>query len=268
MSKTIQASVSPSLQFDDSNPITSRLELSAEGGVSTGEFEVEVDISHTWRSDVVIELEAPSGKRITLRRVKAEDSGDNVKGAYPTNLRSLTPFSELAGEALSGAWTLHVSDQYAGDEGVLNSWGITQRQYVFSARGTTSPVAITGLPNGESYACGIAGVYSEVTPSRQSRTVEAGNVELEARSVTSNAEATFLNLLRSIVGLKPSGGPNDNLSQARPTESGGKEDAQINKADSAPPKMIPTMNIWALTSLVFLTALFACIRLKPREAGY
>ena len=80
--------------------------------MSPDEFEVAVDITHSWRSDVGLELEAPSGKRISLRREETDDPGDDVKGTFPTTLKPNTSFAELAGEALSGAWTLHVADQF------------------------------------------------------------------------------------------------------------------------------------------------------------
>ncbi len=126
--RLVQGSVTPDAYFDDATPISSSIQLSGAGTVSVDEFRVAVDITHTWRSDVVIELESPGGKRITLRETDTDDSGDDVTGVYPVTLTPNTPFSELAGESLAGTWTLYVSDQVAQDTGVLNGWGITQAQ--------------------------------------------------------------------------------------------------------------------------------------------
>ena len=174
--RSLGGSKAPNTAFDQTKPVTSGIQLSGEGTVSPDEFEVAVDITHNYRGDVVLELESPSGKRITLKSGDIADGNDNVQGTFPTTLKSATPFSELAGESLSGTWNLRVSDTYAGDDGVLNSWGITQTQYAFSGRGTSSPIKVRGLPTDQSYDCSIAGVYSNVAPPRQSESRGAGRV--------------------------------------------------------------------------------------------
>jgi subtilisin-like proprotein convertase family protein len=238
--RTVSASETPDAAFDDENPVSSRIQLSAEGHVSPDEFEVHVDITHEWRSDVVLELEAPSGKRILLRRVDEDDSGDDVKGTYPTTLRSLTPFAELAGEPLSGSWTLHVADQYSVDDGVLNSWGITQKQYVFTGRGTRSPVNVSGLPANQSYECSIAGIFSEVTPPRQSESVSAGKVVLDTQPVASQAETRFASLLATVLGLDPSVSEEQGLT-ARASESGAARGTTAEGASGRAPNAIPAL---------------------------
>ncbi len=165
--RSLEGSKAPNTAFDQTNPVTSSIQISGEGTVSPDEFEVAVDITHNYRGDIVLELESPSGKRITLKSGDINDFYYNVQGTFPTTLKSATPFAELAGESLSGTWNLRVSDTYAGDDGILNSWGITQNQYVFSGRATSSPVRVRGLPTDQSYDCSIAGVYSAVVPPRQ-----------------------------------------------------------------------------------------------------
>jgi subtilisin-like proprotein convertase family protein len=198
--RSLGGSKAPNTAFDQTQPVTSGIQLSGEGTVSPDEFEVAVDITHNYRGDVVLELESPSGKRIRLKSDDVADGNDNVEGTFPTTLKSATPFSELAGESLSGTWNLRVSDTYAGDDGVLNSWGITQTQYVFSGRGTSSPIKVRGLPTDQSYDCSIAGVYSNVAPPRQSESRGAGRVALGTVPVTSQAETAFLNLLQTVLG--------------------------------------------------------------------
>ena len=195
--RLVQDSVSPDAYFDDATPISSSIQLSGEGTVSADEFRVSVDISHTWRSDVVIELESPSGKRITLRETDVDDSGDDVTGVYPVTLASNTPFSELAGESLAGTWTLYVSDKVAQDTGVLHGWGITQAQYRFVEMSELSPIVFSRIPADQSYSCNIWAVNSAVTPSRQSESKFAGMVTLGTISRDNNVSTRFLNLLQS-----------------------------------------------------------------------
>ena len=202
--RSLEESKAPNTAFDQANPVTSSIQISSEGTVSPDEFEVAVDITHKYRGDIVLELESPSGKRITLKSGDIADGNDNVQGTFPTTLKSATPFSELAGESLSGTWNLRVSDQYTGDDGVLNSWGINQTQYAFSGRSTSSPVKLRGLPTDQSYDCSIAAVYSNVVPPRQSESRGAGSVVVGTVPITSGAETAFLNLLQTVLGLGPS----------------------------------------------------------------
>ena len=202
--RSLEGSKAPNTAFDQTNPVTSSIQISGEGTVSPDEFEVAVDITHNYRGDIVLELESPSGKRITLKSGDINDFYYNVQGTFPTTLKSATPFSELAGESLSGTWKLRVSDTYTGDDGILNSWGITQNQYVFSGRATSSPVRVRGLPTDQSYDCSIAAVYSNVVPPRQSESRGAGSVVVGTLPITSEAETAFLNLLQTVLGLGPS----------------------------------------------------------------
>ena len=251
--RTVAGSTAPALTIDDSKAVTSQISLSAEGEVSPDEFEVEVDITHTWRSDLLIELETPSGKRITLRDPDTDDSADDVIGAFPTSLRAETPFSELAGETLSGTWSLHIEDRFAGDDGTLNSWGIAQTQYLFSGRGTSSPVEVRGLPTDQSYNCSIAGVYSDVTPPRQSESRAAGKITVGTLPFNSQAESTFLSLLETVLTLGGSASSGD-VAIARGSQSGAEKVVAADAADSRP-NAIPTLNAWGLAMLMLLMGL-------------
>jgi subtilisin-like proprotein convertase family protein len=259
--RSLEESKAPNTAFDQANPVTSSIQISSEGTVSPDEFEVAVDITHNYRGDIVLELESPSGKRITLKSGDIADGNDNVQGTFPTTLKSATPFSELAGESLSGTWNLRVSDTYAGDDGVLNSWGITQTQYVFSGRGTSSPIKVRGLPTDQSYDCSIAGVYSNVAPPRQSESRGAGRVALGTVPVTSQAETAFLNLLQTVLGLGPSAS-----SQAGPLVKdsdapNAKAPSEL-KARGSSPNVIPTLGTWGIPLLILLMA--TLVRRRPR----
>jgi subtilisin-like proprotein convertase family protein len=251
--RSLGGSKAPNTAFDQTQPVTSGIQLSGEGTVSPDEFEVAVDITHNYRGDVVLELESPSGKRIRLKSDDVADGNDNVEGTFPTTLKSATPFSELAGESLSGTWNLRVSDTYAGDDGVLNSWGITQTQYVFSGRGTSSPIKVRGLPTDQSYDCSIAGVYSNVAPPRQSESRGAGRVALGTVPVTSQAETAFLNLLQTVLGLGPSASSQAGPLVKNSDAPNAKAPSEL-KARGSSPNVIPTLGTWGIPLLILLMA--------------
>ena len=100
-------------------------------------------------------------------------------------------------------WSLHVSDRAPSDEGILKSWSITQQQYVFSGEGTSSPVRVNAIPTDNIYTCRIAGIYSDVSPYRQSESKLVGELVLGSLPTPpGNAEGMFSNLLQVIFGIR------------------------------------------------------------------
>ncbi|MEH0825783.1 MULTISPECIES: S8 family peptidase [unclassified Micromonospora] len=77
---------------------------------------VAVNIVHTYRGDLVIDLVAPDGSAYRLKNSSYFDGADNVNATYTANLSS---------EAANGTWRLQVRDVYSGDTGYLNTWTLT-----------------------------------------------------------------------------------------------------------------------------------------------
>lgn len=80
---------------------------------------VRVDITHTFIGDLVVTLQAPSGKRVVLHA----RSGGNTHDLRRTFDATTTPaLRTLVNEPVRGAWTLLVQDLAAIDTGVLARW--------------------------------------------------------------------------------------------------------------------------------------------------
>ncbi|GLZ43729.1 fibronectin type III domain-containing protein [Actinokineospora sp. NBRC 105648] len=78
---------------------------------------VVLTATHTCLQDLQVVVVSPSGWRYTL-----QNSGGATCTAFPgTRTFTLSPFTETA----AGTWTLRVSDNGAGDTGVLDAWSIT-----------------------------------------------------------------------------------------------------------------------------------------------
>ncbi|GIG89172.1 S8 family peptidase [Plantactinospora endophytica] len=77
---------------------------------------VAVDIVHTYRGDLVIDLLAPDNSAYRLKNSNLSDGADNVNATYTVNLSS---------EAANGLWRLQVRDVYGGDVGYINSWTLS-----------------------------------------------------------------------------------------------------------------------------------------------
>ena len=100
----------------DVSTITSTINVSGRSGNAPTTSKVAVNITHTYRGDLKIDLLAPDGSVYALKASSGTDSVDNVIATYTVNLST---------ELLNGAWKLRVQDVAAGDVGTLNNWSIT-----------------------------------------------------------------------------------------------------------------------------------------------
>ncbi|MEE1804762.1 MULTISPECIES: M4 family metallopeptidase [unclassified Streptomyces] len=101
---------------DNGAAVTSPLVVSGVTGNAPSTLQVDVNITHTWRGDLVIDLVGPSGTSYRLKASSSGDSADNVIETYYVNASS---------EVANGTWTLKVQDVASQDTGRLNSFKLT-----------------------------------------------------------------------------------------------------------------------------------------------
>ncbi|WP_432041720.1 M4 family metallopeptidase [Streptomyces cadmiisoli] len=101
---------------DNGAAVTSSIAVTGRAGNAPANLQVAVDIVHTWRGDLVIDLLAPDGTTYRLKNFSSSDSADNVDETYTVNASS---------EVADGTWRLIVQDQAARDTGYINSWKLT-----------------------------------------------------------------------------------------------------------------------------------------------
>lgn len=86
-------------------------------------IDVEIDIEHTYRGDLIITLIPPIGNPIVLEN-GAGGSLDDLKKIYTsTNLPNL--FNEIISKKAKGTWKLKVFDRARYDEGILKKWSLS-----------------------------------------------------------------------------------------------------------------------------------------------
>ncbi|MFE4454248.1 M4 family metallopeptidase [Streptomyces sp. NPDC056796] len=85
-------------------------------GNAPSALSVAVDITHTYRGDLVLDLVAPNGTAFRLKNSSSSDSADNVVETYTVNASSVVA---------NGTWNLRVQDAYSGDTGTFNSVKLT-----------------------------------------------------------------------------------------------------------------------------------------------
>ncbi|MGW8983985.1 M28 family metallopeptidase [Streptomyces parvus] len=96
--------------------VTSAVAVTGRTGNAPAALQVGVDIKHTYRGDLVVDLLAPDGSAYRLKNSSSGDSADNVITTYTVNASS---------EVANGSWKLRVQDVYRSDTGYIDSWKLT-----------------------------------------------------------------------------------------------------------------------------------------------
>ncbi|WP_341501305.1 M4 family metallopeptidase [Gallaecimonas sp. GXIMD4217] len=102
-----------SLPDNDANGIQSPINVDRVG--DSGTVSVTVDIIHSYRGDIRIDLVSPNGQSFRLKDI-GYDSADDVHETYSVNATGIDS---------AGTWTLRVSDNYGYDTGYLDQWSIS-----------------------------------------------------------------------------------------------------------------------------------------------
>lgn len=95
------------------------LNVSAAGRLS--DIAVELDITHTYIGDLIVELIAPDITSVLLHN-RTGGSTDNLIKTY--TLLNTVSLQVLSGHEINGNWKLRISDRAAVDQGKLNRWAL------------------------------------------------------------------------------------------------------------------------------------------------
>jgi subtilisin-like proprotein convertase family protein len=148
----LSANVPIAIPFQVST-VTSSLIIGAVDSVTINDLNVQLNISHTYLSDLNVRLTSPSGIEVQLF-VNQCGSANNiiatfddagvpiVCGSNPAISGTVIPSQPLSafnGQLSQGVWTLTVRDNFNQDGGTINSWGIE----------ICTPMAILEVPKNE-----------------------------------------------------------------------------------------------------------------------
>ncbi|MEN3585651.1 M4 family metallopeptidase [Streptomyces sp. ZYX-F-203] len=101
---------------DNGAAVTSTLTVSDRAGNAPSDLRVTVDIVHTWRGDLQIDLLAPDGTAYRLKDTDSSDSADDVNETYTVDASS---------ETANGTWRLQVQDRADRDTGHISGFKLT-----------------------------------------------------------------------------------------------------------------------------------------------
>lgn len=116
-------SATPQLSIPDSSPAGISSSVEALAAPQGRKVLIYVDISHTYRGDLEVEVSSPSGFKVVLHS-RSGGSLDHLQGAYGRDLTSAQSMDSLSREMRAGKWKLKVMDKAALDKGVLKKWAV------------------------------------------------------------------------------------------------------------------------------------------------
>jgi aminopeptidase S len=98
----------------DLSTVESPITVTGVTGNAPATLGVGVDIRHTYRGDLVVDVIAPDGSVYNVHN-RAGGSADNLVATYTVNASS---------EVANGTWRLRVRDAAQADTGTINSWSL------------------------------------------------------------------------------------------------------------------------------------------------
>ncbi|MBD2300812.1 S8 family peptidase, partial [Nostoc sp. FACHB-190] len=106
------------LVIPDSNTGGISSTFTVAAGLDVDWVEVELNLTHSYRGDLVVDLISPSGtiSRLINQPGNGLDSGDNIVFKLSS--------AQHWGESSAGNWTLRIQDLFPSDTGILNSWNL------------------------------------------------------------------------------------------------------------------------------------------------
>jgi len=107
------------IAIPDADPAGVARQIVVAGNGTVRDFEVALDITHSYIGDLRVSLTAPGGETVLLHDRLGGDA-DNIIRSFAS--ATLPALQSLRGVAAKGRWTLQVIDLAAIDVGKLNRW--------------------------------------------------------------------------------------------------------------------------------------------------
>ncbi len=113
------------LPINDNSTTTSTLIIN--DAYCVGDIDIELDITHTYIGDLIVEVTSPSGTVVRLHD-RSGGGTDDLHRFYDEQGGDLPEgpglLSDWIGEIVTGTWTMTVSDNAGADTGTLDHWAL------------------------------------------------------------------------------------------------------------------------------------------------
>ncbi len=114
-----EALVNLPIPDNEAGGIESVINFSESGTILA--MSIAIDITHSWKGDLIVSLIQPSGDEIILHNRTGGSRNDIVKTYSTKTDQVMLP---MIGQEINGSWALKVADYANQDVGKLNKWGI------------------------------------------------------------------------------------------------------------------------------------------------
>jgi len=118
---TVILEYAPGITIPDNNPAGIERSMVTPVNGTIKEIEVGIDITHTYISDLLVNLVSPDGIAVSLHS-RTGESADNIITTYSFN--NNIRLQALRNRNIQGTWKLKVSDVIGQDIGKLNKWSL------------------------------------------------------------------------------------------------------------------------------------------------
>ncbi len=133
--QTVTGSNTTAVAIPDNNTTGITSVINIPTGLTIQSVSASVNITHSYRGDVQIELISPAGTTTTLKSTSSSDSAANIIATYaPTT---------FTGQNSAGNWTLRVKDLASADTGTLNNWNLSITGTAAGGGGTTGDFTLS-----------------------------------------------------------------------------------------------------------------------------
>jgi subtilisin-like proprotein convertase family protein len=121
LAREIKIEEAPGVTIPDNNPAGIERSLNITENGTINEIEVGIDITHSYISDLIVNLVSPGGSVISLHSRTGGSADNIIKTCNFSNTTNLVP---LRGQSILGNWKLKISDVAGQDIGKLNKWSL------------------------------------------------------------------------------------------------------------------------------------------------
>lgn len=118
---SITVAESPGVTIPDNSSVGIERSLVVANTGQLDSISVEIDITHTYIGDLLLELIAPDNTKMLLHN-RTGGLADNIIKTY--TMANTSTLQSLRGHEIKGDWKLKVSDHAEADQGKLNRWAL------------------------------------------------------------------------------------------------------------------------------------------------
>jgi subtilisin-like proprotein convertase family protein len=189
----LEYSASPERAIPDNNSAGIRVYIDVPADANLASVDCHVNITHTFKGDLVAELTSPEGTKVRLHNRTGGSANDLVTW-YDTETQPDGPgtMADFAGEWAEGRWELYVADLASIDTGTLHAWAL---RLAFPPATSSVEGQVSGIPKVHFFETSRPNPFTGTTSFRfglpQNEGVRLAVYDVQGRNVTMLADHAY-----------------------------------------------------------------------------